>query len=304
MPILGLGTWKSEPGEVYKAIRSAINIGYRHFDCAAIYGNEKEIGGAFADAFKAGDVSREALWVTSKLWNTAHRKGQVRPALEKTLNDLQLDYLDLYLMHWPVAIVEGAPFPFKADAFISLEEIPISETWAALESCRDAGLAKHIGVANFTVKKLKALMAESGTVPEMNQIELHPLLQQNDMLAFCKNNNIHLTAYSPLGSKDRPGVGPEIPNLFEQKEILQIAESQSCTPAQVLIKWAIQRGTAVIPKSVNTGRMQQNLDAMKVDLTESEMAVIPKMDRNYRFIDGSFFTPPGSPYTLENLWGE
>ncbi|MCK5470122.1 MAG: aldo/keto reductase, partial [Cyclobacteriaceae bacterium] len=215
MPALGLGTWKSDPGEVYNAVREAIKIGYRHIDCAAIYGNEAEIGQAFSDAFKKGDVSREELWVTSKLWNNAHLKDDVRPGLEKTLKDLQLDYLDLYLMHWPVALKPDIGFPKSGADFLSLEEIPISVTWAALEDCSKAGLSKHIGVSNFSVKKLKALLKACEIRPEVNQIEMQPFFQQNSMLEFCNNENIVLTAYSPLGSTDRPAVfkAPDEPSL-------------------------------------------------------------------------------------------
>ena len=154
MPTLGLGTWKSKPGEVYNAIREAIKIGYRHIDCAYIYMNEAEIGQAFSDAFQTGDVKREELWITSKLWNNAHLTSDVRPALEKTLTDLRLDYLDLYLMHWPVALKPGVAFPKSADDFISLEEIPIISTWQEMEKCAQAGMTRHIGVCNLSIKNL------------------------------------------------------------------------------------------------------------------------------------------------------
>jgi len=146
MPALGLGTWKSDPGEVYKAVREAIKMGYRHIDCAMIYQNEAEIGQAFSDAFKDGDVKREELWITSKLWNNAHIKDDVQPALENTLKDLQLDYLDLYLIHWPVALKPGVGFPSSEDDFLSLKEVPTAVTWSGMEECKKVGLAKHIGV--------------------------------------------------------------------------------------------------------------------------------------------------------------
>lgn len=306
MPALGLGTWKSDPGEVYNAVREAIKIGYRHIDCAAIYGNEAEIGQAFSDAFKKGDVSREELWVTSKLWNNAHLKDDVRPGLEKTLKDLQLDYLDLYLMHWPVALKPGIGFPKSGADFLSLEEIPISVTWAALEDCSKAGLSKHIGVSNFSVKKLKALLKACEIRPEVNQIEMQPFFQQNSMLEFCNNENIVLTAYSPLGSTDRPAVfkAPDEPSLLENPTILKIAESNGISSAQVLICWAIQRGTAVIPKSVNPGRMKQNLDAASINLSDEDMQKIAALEMSARLLVGSFWAMPGSGYTMETLWDE
>lgn len=306
MPALGLGTWKSDPGEVYNAVREALKIGYRHIDCASIYGNEAEIGQAFSDAFKEGDVKREELWVTSKLWNNSHLKDDVKPGLEKTLKDLQLDYLDLYLMHWPIALKPGIGFPESGADFLSLEEIPISVTWSALEVCSKAGLSRHIGVSNFSVKKLKALLNYCEIRPEVNQIEMQPFFQQNSMLEFCNSENIILTAYSPLGSTDRPAVfkAPDEPSLLENPSILKIAESNGISSAQVLIRWAIQRGTSVIPKSVNPGRMKQNLDAASINLSDADMQKIAALEMSARLIVGGFWALPGSGYTLETLWDE
>ena len=155
MPILGLGTWKASPGEVGKALREAIRIGYRHIDCAAIYGNEAEIGKALDASMKAGEVTREELWITSKLWNNAHARDQVGEALKKTLHDLGLDYLDLYLIHWPVATKPDVIFPSKYDQFLSLAEVPLTETWAGMEACVQQGLTRHIGVSNFGIKNIE-----------------------------------------------------------------------------------------------------------------------------------------------------
>lgn len=304
LPMLGLGTWKSKPGEVYHALREAIRIGYRHIDCAAVYANEAEIGQALEDTMQEGEVKREELWITSKLWNTAHCRQQVRPALEKTLHDLRLDYLDLYLVHWPVALKEHAPFPYRAEDLISLDEIPMTETWEGMEECLTSGLTRHIGVSNFSISKLKALKYSAVLPPEMNQIELQPLLQQNDMLDFCKKEGIHLTAYSPLGSRDRSAFfkDPNEPDLFENPVIKKVAAQNHCTPAQILIAWALQRGTAVIPKSVNPERIRQNFDAANILLSHSDMDEIGRLDKHFRFITGGFWTQKGSPYTMESLW--
>lgn len=306
MPILGLGTWKSQPGEVYKAVRSAINIGYRHFDCAFIYMNEKEIGKAFKDAFETGDVNRKNLWITSKLWNNEHRKEVVVPALQKRLDDLGLGYLDLYLMHWPVANKDDVIFPKSGDDFLSLEEAPLSETWLGLEDCLEKGMTRHIGVSNFSIKKLKHLSTNCKVKPEVNQIELHPLLHQNDMLEYCKAEGIHLTAYSPLGSRDRT---PEMkaanePDMFENPMVAALAEKYACTPAQLLLAWAVNRGTSVIPKSTNADRLKLNLEAAEIDISDADMTQMKALDKHFRYVTGRFFEISGSPYTVENLWDE
>ncbi len=204
MPILGLGTWLAEPTEVYDAVKAAVRIGYRHIDGAAIYGNEAEIGQALSECFEDGIVTRDEMWITSKLWNNSHATEDVQPSLEKTLADLALDHLDLYLIHWPVAFEKGVVFPRAPEDVISLDELPISETWEGLEACVDRGLCRHIGVCNFSSTKLKSLTATSRLKPEVNQIELHPYLQQPSMLDFCREAVIHLTSYSPLGSQGRP----------------------------------------------------------------------------------------------------
>ncbi|MEQ8238434.1 MAG: aldo/keto reductase [Cyclobacteriaceae bacterium] len=301
MPIVGLGTWKSEPGEVYKAVRAAIKIGFRHIDCAPLYGNEKEIGYALKDAMAENEVAREDLWITSKLWNSSHLPNQVRPALEKTLADLQLDYLDLYLMHWPVAFKEGVVFAQKTEEFLTPEEAPITETWKAMEDCVAHELVKHIGVSNFNITKLKEIKGVANILPAMNQVELHPFLPQQDLVDYCKSNQIHLTAYSPFGSLDRQTKKEDEPRLFENDTVKKIAESHNCTPAQVLIAFAIARGISVIPKSVNPQRLQQNFEAASIELRHDELTELLDQPK-YRFIDGTFFTFEGSPYSLNDLW--
>jgi alcohol dehydrogenase (NADP+) len=306
MPMLGLGTWKSNDGEAYESVREAIKIGYRHIDCAARYENELEIGQALHDAIQTGEVRRENLWLTSKLWNNAHKPEHVEPALQKTLSDLQIDFLDLYLIHWPVAFKPEVNFPDKGADLISLQSVPLLDTWQAMESCVKKGLIRHIGLSNFSIKKIQELLDHGDIRPECNQVESHPLLQQNGLFEFCSQEKIAFTAYSPLGSLDRP---PRLkkdtdPNLLKHPIIEEISEEYGVSPAQILISWAINRGTATIPKSSNPTRLEENYRAADLSLAGETMDRILRLDQGFRFFDGSIWALPGSPYTVEDLWDE
>jgi len=305
MPALGLGTWKSEPDEVYGAVRAAIELGYRHIDCAAIYQNEQDVGRALTDAFRAGDVRREDIWITSKLWNDSHAPEQVRPALETSLRKLGLDYLDLYLIHWPVALRHGIALPSGPEDFIPLSEIPLATTWESMLETSEAGLAKSVGVSNFSQAMIEVVSQATGQMPAVNQIELHPYLQQEALVSTCKRLGVVVTAYSPLGSPDSAammGRNDQVP-LITNPTIVHIAEAHGATPGQVLIAWALARGMSVIPKSVNPGRIAENWAARELELTPADMTAIASLDRHQRMVDGSFWFL-GETYSPETLWDE
>lgn len=300
LPALGLGTWKADPGEVGEAVRLALELGYRHIDCASIYGNEAEIGAALSQALTSGSVRREDLWITSKLWNDSHSPERVKPALERTLGDLGLEQLDLYLIHWPVAQQPGVMMPAQAEQFIPLEQLPLRDTWAAMEQLVDDGLVRHIGVSNFSIPKLGDLLEHGRIRPEVNQVERHPWLQQNELLSFCQQESIAITAYSPLGSAASGQMSP----LLQIPEVVAIAAERGCTPAQVLLAWGIACGTSVIPKSVRRERLAENLVAAQLRLTGEELAQLRALDRHHRLVDGSFWDLPGGPYPKDVVWDE
>jgi len=259
MPLVGLGTWQSAPAEAGQAVEYALSeCGYRHIDCAHIYGNEKEIGEAFGRIFHSGSVKRGDVFITSKLWNNAHRESAVRKACEATLHDLRLDYLDLYLMHWGMASSPEEDEAMDADGNLIVDQAPIRETWEAMEELVGAGLVKAIGVANFTAPMLLDLLSYAKLRPATNQIELHPYLQQSRLVEFCQRLGIVVTAYSPLA---RPGYKEMTARLVDETLIQKIASAHGKTPAQVLLRWGIQRDTIVIPKSTHPDRIRESLSS-------------------------------------------
>ena len=299
-PVLGLGTWKASGGEVGAAVRTALELGYRHIDCASIYGNEAEIGQALSSACRDGVVQRDQLWITSKLWNDCHAPEDVRPALLRSLQDLQLEQLDLYLIHWPLVHRPGVLMPEQASDQIPLEQLPLSHTWAAMEALVDEGLVRQIGVSNCSAPKLTTLLQSCRLRPAMNQVERHPWLQQNALLHVCQQEGIGVTAYAPLGSPSGDGGGP----LLNEPTINAIAAARGATTAQVLLAWGIATGTAVIPKSVRRDRLASNLAAAELQLSPEELQQIAGLDRQQRFVDGSFWELPGGPYRRAELWDE
>ncbi|XP_005701213.1 PREDICTED: dihydrodiol dehydrogenase 3 isoform X1 [Capra hircus] len=290
IPVLGFGTFappevpKSEALEVTKF---AIEVGFRHIDSAHLYQNEEQVGQAIRSKIADGTVKREDVFYTSKLWSTSLRPELVRPALEKSLNNLQLDYVDLYIIHFPVALKPGeALFPKDENGKPIFDSVDLCRTWEALEKCKDAGLTKSIGVSNFNHKQLEKILNKPRLKykPVCNQVECHPYLNQSKLLDFCKSHDIVLVAYGALGSQRlKEWVNPNLPFLLEDPVLSAIAKKHKQTPAVVALRYQIQRGVVVLAKSYNKKRIKENIQVFDFELTPEDMKAIDGLNSSIRY---------------------
>ncbi|KAL2904136.1 Non-functional NADPH-dependent codeinone reductase 2 [Bienertia sinuspersici] len=299
MPVLGLGMAPNPPvpDEVTKiAVIDAVEVGYRHFDTATIYFTEKALGEGITEVLNRGMIqSREQLFITSKLWVSDAHPNLVLPALKTTLQNMKLEYLDLYLIHWPVSGKPCPPaYPIKKEEFLPFD---LKGVWTAMEECQRLGLTKAIGVSNFTRKKLQQLMSLATVPPAVNQVEVNPTWQQKELIEFCKTKGILVTAYSPLGG---PLGGHN--GVMESSVLKNIAQAKGKTVAQVALRWAYEHGISIVVKSFNKDRMKQNLEIFDWELSSEDHANIRTIPQ-HRTCDGLDYTSPLGPiHTIEELW--
>ncbi len=309
IPCIGMGTFGSDrftPEQVAGAVAGAIRCGYRMFDCASVYGNEELIGRVFADAFVEGVVRREELFITSKVWNDMHGRGDVLVSCAKTLKDLQLENVDVYFMHWPFPNYHAPGCdgdsrnpnsrPFIVEEFM--------DTWRQMERLVDMGLTRHIGMSSMTIPKLEAVLPLCRIQPSLIEMELHPSFQQKELYDYCVANKIQPIGFCPIGSPTRPDRDKTENDVvdIQMPEVVEIAKAHSAHPAVICLKWAVQRGQIPIPFSVYENEYASNLRCTTEDpLTEVEMQSIAGTDKNCRLIKGQVFLWP-SAKSWEDLW--
>jgi len=299
MPLVGFGLWKVTNTTCAQTVYTAIKAGYRLLDGAGDYGNEKEAGEGVRQAIDEGIVKREDLFITSKLWNTFHAYENVKPIAKKQLEDWGLDYFDLYLIHFPVSLKYVDPdhcYPpewFGDDGKVHLENSPLHGTWKALEELVDEGLVKNIGISNFSGALILDMLRYARIPPQVLQVELHPYLTQDALVQLVKHCGIALTAYSSFGPQSyvELNMSKGAQSLFELNVIQSIGQKHGKTPAQILLRWATQRGIAVIPKSNNVRRLTENLKCNLFDLSDDEIAQIGALNRNLRLNDPADIDP-------------
>ncbi|KAG5624892.1 hypothetical protein H5410_010110 [Solanum commersonii] len=285
MPIVGLGVWRMEGKDIKDLLINAIKIGYRHFDCAADYQNEAEVGEALAEAFQTGIVKREDLFITTKLWNSDH--GHVLEACKDSLKKLRLDYLDLYLVHFPVATkhtgIGTTSSALGEDGVLDIDTtISLETTWHGMENLVSLGLVRSIGISNYDIFLTRDCLAYSKVKPAVNQIETHPYFQRESLVKFCQKHDICVTAHTPLGGAAANTEWFGSVSCLEDPALKGLAEKYKKTVAQVILRWGIQRNTVVIPKSSKLERLQENFNVLDFELTKEDMDLIKSLDRNYR----------------------
>jgi len=294
IPVVGFGTWRAEPQQTENAVYEALKAGYRHIDCARIYGNESEVGRGIARALSEKLLTRAELFVTTKVWNDSHTRERALQSIKNSLKDLQLDYIDLVLIHWPIDFEheEGTHFPKdpktgKARNETDPSKASVKLCWQGLEDAVQQGLTRAIGVSNFSPQQIDELLEYASIKPDVNQIELQPYLQQDELLAYAKKNGLVIVAYSPLGNLKREGAEDFTP--LNEPVVASIAKKHHKSPAQIVLRWGLQHGQVVLPKSVTPERIRANLALFDFALDEADMAAMKELgQKKYRFINPDF----------------
>ena len=302
MPAVGMGFWKVPNDACADTVYNAIKIGYRHLDNACDYGNEKEVGDGIARAIKDGLVTRKELWITSKLWNTYHSPEHVEAACRRSLSDLGLEYLDLYLIHFPISL-RYVPFetryppewvhdPSALKPCMEFAQVPMHQTWKAMEDLVLNGMVRNIGACNFNTQTLRDILSYARIPPAVLQVEIHPYNNQELLVRFCKEEGIVVTAFSPLGSSSyvELSMATQSDSCMLEETVKALAAKKGKTPAQVLLRWGLERGTSIIPKSTKVHRMKENIDILSFKLDSDDMAELATLQRGRRFNDPGAFT--------------
>ncbi|XP_057476069.1 NADPH-dependent aldo-keto reductase, chloroplastic [Actinidia eriantha] len=300
IPIMGFGTYSAQNDreETKQAVQMALKMGYRHFDTAKIYGSEPAVGEALRRAIQSQMIDREDIFLTSKLWSSDHNDPV--SALHQTLETLGMEYVDLYLVHWPVKLKPWATYAVPNED--DFERLDLETTWVGMEKCLDMGLCRSIGVSNFSTNKIQRLLDFASVPPAVNQVEMHPMWRQTKLREFCGDHKIHVSAYSPIGG---PGNSWGSTAVVNHPIIQSIAHKHGATPAQVALRWGLSKGSSVIAKSFNKGRMKENIGVVDLRLDDRDLRDIERMEE-WKIMRGEFFVnETTSPYrTIEDLWDD
>ncbi|XP_069822474.1 estradiol 17 beta-dehydrogenase 5-like [Dendropsophus ebraccatus] len=304
MPVIGFGTYATNEvpkSQAEESVKLALDIGYRHIDCASIYGNEVEVGRAIRAKIADGVLRREDVFYTTKLWLTDQSPERVRPSLEKSLKDLQLDYADLFLIHSPMELKPGEErYPMDENGKVIYHNTDIRDTWKAMEECIDSGLVKSIGVSNFNRRQIELILNMEGLKhkPVCNQVECHIYFNQSKLLEFCKSRDIVLVAFSVLGSsRDAGWIDQNSPYVLQDPVLIEIAKKYGRSPAQVALRHLLQRDIVVLPKSFTPQRIKENFEVFDFQLSDVDMETLNQLDRNMRYTNGRLWQDhPKCPY--------
>ncbi|KAL8593772.1 hypothetical protein ACOMHN_059265 [Nucella lapillus] len=304
MPVVAYGTWtvwQSKPGEIFRCVKAAIDAGYRHIDCAWIYDNEDEVGQAVSEKIQDGTITRKDVFITTKVWDTYHGRDEPKKNVEKSLEKLQTPFVDLLLMHWPMAFKSGEEnFPKGPDGKLLYDDHDLTDTWKGMEDCVKSGLARNIGLSNFNSQQVQRIL-DCATIPPCNiQIEVNPTMMNDKLIKFVQSKSMVVSAYAPLGAPGRPWRESTDPCSIQDPVVTSLASKKGKPPAQVILRWHLQRGLCLCVKSLNPDRIRQNLDIFNFELTTEEMDQISALNRNIRlYVEPDAKDHPEYPFHLE-----